>query len=234
MSSRLQRLHTQCKIYHLKRTLKGFVALLLLVSLPFSIYYIYDFFLEEEWQKSAVVVQTEVTAQAKQQSTEQKRVSLSYLPAVSAEEVEKAVKKIETKTAAITPPPVQKVQEKQRLQISESRSEAPKKNVEKVYFSVANEDKSLEEWEQKYNKKKSYSIAIYIAKEYYQKEDFKDAGIWAKRANQHDRNKEDAWILYAKSVFALGDKEKAKKILNIFLQYKDSAKTELLLSEWGN
>lgn len=238
MSSRLQRLHAQCRSYHLKRALKGFVLFAVLVSLPFSLYYIYEDFSEGAWpQKQTTAVQTEVTETAvlpKEQSAEKKTVSPSYLSPVSADEVKKAVEKIQKKKASLPPPAVQKAQKKHVVQINENRSSPPKKSIEKVYFSTVNEDKPLEEWVQKYNKKKSYAIAIYISKQYYFDKDFKHAGIWAKRANQLDRNKEDAWLLYAKSVFALGDKEQAKKILNVFLQYKDSAKTELLLSEWDD
>lgn len=206
-----------------------------LVSLPFSVYYIYEAFSQRAWQQTQdTAAQTEVAAAPKEQSAEQKTVSPSYLNPIPANEVEKAVEKIQQEKAVPSPPAVQKQQEKHILQISDSRSASPKKSIDKVYFSAVNEDKPLEEWVQKYNKKKSYAIAIYISKQYYFENDFKNAGIWAKRANQLDRNKEDAWLLYAKSVYALGDKEKAIKILNVFLQYKDSAKTELLLSEWGD
>jgi tetratricopeptide (TPR) repeat protein len=238
MSNRLQRLHSQCRSYHLKRALKAFVLFAVLVSLPFSLYYIYEDFSEEAWQQTqTAAVQTEVTAVAaepKEQNAEKKTVSPSYLSPISADEVEKAVEKIQQKKASLPPPAVQKPPQKHILQISENISLPPQKSTDKVYFSAVNEDKSLDEWVQKYNKKKSYAVAIYISKQYYAEKDFKHAGIWAKRANQLDRNKEEAWLLYAKSVYALGDKEKAKKILNVFLRYKDSAKTELLLSEWGD
>ncbi len=209
--------------------------MLVLVSLPFSIYYIYEDFSKEALQENiSATVQTEVPAEPKQQISEKKAISPSYLPVVSADEIEKAVEKIQNKKTVLAQPLVEESQQKPMLQINESTPPRPKKSIDKVYFSAVNEDKPLEEWEQKYNKKKSYAIAIYISKQYYADENFKKAGIWAKRANQLDRNKEDAWLLYAKSVFALGDKEKAKKILNIFLEYKDSAKTEMLLSEWGD
>ncbi|MBE0498750.1 MAG: tetratricopeptide repeat protein [Campylobacterales bacterium] len=238
MSNRLQRLHSQCRSYHLKRSLKGLGLFIVLVSLPFSLYYIYEDFSGGAWQQmQAAAVQTavvEVAAAPKEKIIEKKTVSPSYLSPVSADEVEKAVEKIQQKKAPLSLPAVQKPPQKQILQISENRSPPPKKSTDKVYFSAVNEDKSLDEWVQKYDKKKSYAIAIYISRQYYFNEDFKNAGIWAKKANQLDRNKEDAWLLYAKSVFALGDKEKAKKILNVFLQYKDSAKAEMLLSEWEN
>lgn len=238
MSNRLQKLHSQCRNYHLKRALKAFGLFAVLVSLPFSLYYIYEDFSEQAPQQTPIAaVQAEAKEAAallKEQGDEKKTVSPSYLNPVFADDVEKAVEKIQQKQAAIVPPAIPLPQEKYLLQVSEKISQAPQKSTEKVYFSAVNEDKPLEEWVQKYNSKKSYAIAIYISKQYYFDKDYKNAGIWAKRANQLDRNKEDAWLLYAKSVYALGDKEKAKKILKVFLQYKDSAKTELLLSEWEN
>ena len=101
------------------------------------------------------------------------------------------------------------------------------------YFAQPGKEKPLDSWIEKYNQKKSYAVAIYIAKQYYAENNFKHSGIWAKRANQLDRNKEEAWLFYAKSVYALGNLDKAKRILNIYLQYKESTKAELLLSEWS-
>jgi len=82
-------------------------------------------------------------------------------------------------------------------------------------------------------KRKSYPLAIRIAKIYYQKGVYDKALEWAKIANKLQRDKEEAWILYAQSLYKLGKKEKAKKILRIFLEFRDSVQAKRLLQEWS-
>lgn len=160
----------------------------------------------------------------------------NYTLDVSTDEVAKAVAKMQSKKLVNvendTSRPTRVEPAKKPVQTQEKAVVLQAYPKQKI-FSDVNEDKPLESWIEKYNQKKSYALAIYITKQYYFESDYKNAGIWAKRANQLDRNKEEAWLFYAKSVYALGDIDKAKRILNIFLQYKDSTKAELLLSEWS-
>lgn len=244
MSNRLEKLHSQCRSYHLKKALKRSAALLLAFGMSVGAYYLYEAFMQEQVIQSSIdkvnATQEMANTETKKQNvpTGEKTLSPSYLLSVSASEVEKSIKQIQNKKSAAKfseVEPAQELKRKSLLEINEKKAFPQVKEAEvKAYFSDINEDKPLEDWIEKYNLKKSYTIAIYIAKQYYFNNMFKEAGIWAKRANQHDRDKEDAWILYAKSVYAMGDKQKGKKILNIYLQYKESAKAELLLSEWSH
>jgi len=166
----------------------------------------------------------------KQEIAPQEKYSLD----VSSDDVAQAVAKMQrSKPAKKEAVPVKK---SKSAEVSAPTRKEPifvKEVPQQTFFTDINEEKSLDNWIEKYNKKKSYALAIYIAKQYYFESDYKNSGIWAKRANQLDRNKEEAWLYYAKSVYALGDSKKAKRILNIYLQYKDSNKAELLLSEWA-
>ena len=78
-----------------------------------------------------------------------------------------------------------------------------------------------------------YSLALKIARTYYDDGDFEKASLWARKANILDRDDERAWIIYAQSEYALGREERAKRILRLFLDYKDSAKARSLLMTWG-
>ena len=90
----------------------------------------------------------------------------------------------------------------------------------------------MEELQKLYAQRHSYDLALKIARLAYQKGAYKEALAWAKKANKLDRTKEGAWILYAKSLYALGKKRQAKQLLRVYLDYRDSAKAKKLLSEW--
>ena len=212
MSNRLERLHGECKKYHFKKFLKSFLLFTSVLVLVTGGYYAYALYQLENITKP----EPKSVTKAKE----------DYTLRVSSNDVAKAVAKMKTQSLA----------QKKQVVVVKQPKKTPvfvKSVPKETMFSDITQEKSLDGWIEKYNQKKSYSLAIYISKQYYFDSEYKSAGIWAKRANQLDRNKEEAWLYYAKSVSALGDIKKAKRILNVFLQYKDSTKAELLLSEWS-
>lgn len=225
MSNRLEELHYQYKRYYLKKGLKVLGVLSILIVLTLAGYFLLEKREEAPVQKSFVPQEnTSSKAQTNKPSAP------SYVLSVSNDALEQSAKRIEEKT--VVAKKVKAASPKKQTQVYSKLAPAREKKFEN-YFSKPNEEKSLDDWIEKYNQKKSYTMAIAIAKQFYFNNDFKQSSVWSKRANQLDRNKEEAWIYYAKSVHALGDETKAKKILNIYLQYKDSTKAELLLVEWS-
>ena len=91
---------------------------------------------------------------------------------------------------------------------------------------------TLEQLQKLFASRKSYDLAIKIAQAYYHKGAYTKALEWARRANKLDRQKEEAWILYAKTLYKLGKKQKAKQLLKVFLDYKDSQEAKQLLKKW--
>ncbi len=85
-----------------------------------------------------------------------------------------------------------------------------------------------------FQQRQSYNLALKIAKFYYNAKDYTDAIKWAKKANSIDKTDATSWIIYAKSLYKLGDKEKAKKILHIYLQFENSRRVNEILSNWSN
>ncbi|WP_456403086.1 hypothetical protein [Hydrogenimonas sp.] len=94
---------------------------------------------------------------------------------------------------------------------------------------VTNLDALLEQ----YGNAPRYAVALKIAESYYRDGDFENASLWARKANLLDRDDERAWIVYAKSEYALGHEKRAIRILRLFLDYKDSAKARSLLMTWS-
>ncbi|WP_456452903.1 tetratricopeptide repeat protein [Hydrogenimonas sp.] len=78
-----------------------------------------------------------------------------------------------------------------------------------------------------------YATALKIAQIHFEKGEYEAASLWARKANLLDRDDEEAWIVYARSEYALGRRERAKRILRLYLDYKDSAKARTLLMGWS-
>ncbi len=226
MSNRLEELHSQCKKYHLKKAVKLFGLLMASSIITIGVYFAW---VGLDKDQTSVTSKSNMMTEEKPQSD---RVVPEYKVGVSDAALEAAVKKMKRSSETkrdVKSGEFEKVSS-QKQNIFQSQTAVSKKAG---YFKPEVKEQSIEAWIEKYHQKKSYTVAIYIAKQYYLQPDYKQAGIWAKRANQIDRNKEEAWLYYAKSVYALGDASKAKRILNIYLQYKKSTKAELLLSEWN-
>ncbi|HBM36627.1 MULTISPECIES: tetratricopeptide repeat protein [unclassified Sulfuricurvum] len=83
-----------------------------------------------------------------------------------------------------------------------------------------------------YRSNPKYETALIIAREFYTQENFVDSAIWAKKANQLNREAEEAWLLYAKSYYAQGRKSEAINILELYLNYKDSKTASELVRTW--
>ncbi len=97
---------------------------------------------------------------------------------------------------------------------------------------VSTRELNTSQLEKLFDKRGSYDLAIQIAERYFDAKRYKKALYWAKKANRLDKEQEDAWILYAKSLYHLGNKKEAKQILRVFLDYKESKRAQKLLKEW--
>lgn len=86
--------------------------------------------------------------------------------------------------------------------------------------------------EQTYQRAPKFETALAIARDFYSKEDYVQAAVWAKKANQMNREAEEAWLLYAKSYYAQGKKNEAIGVLELFLNYKDSKAAADLIKSW--
>ena len=91
---------------------------------------------------------------------------------------------------------------------------------------------SVEDMIAYYNKEKKYSLALKITQTYYDAENFLESLYWSKKANLLNRDADGAWILYAKSEYALGNHKKAIKILNLYVTNTNSSEAKTLLLTW--
>ncbi len=79
----------------------------------------------------------------------------------------------------------------------------------------------------------SYKECIRLAKKFYNKKDYENALKWAKNANIQNNKKEDSWIITALSLYKMGKKEEAVKVLRIYYNYNKSEKIKKILKEFN-
>jgi len=75
----------------------------------------------------------------------------------------------------------------------------------------------------------SYDVCIKLAKEYYEKGDYKQALKWAKNANIQDNKRAGSWIITAKTLYKMGKKDEAIKLLEIYYSYTKNEKIKSLI-----
>jgi len=77
----------------------------------------------------------------------------------------------------------------------------------------------------------SYNTCIALAEKYYKQGDYKEALKWAKNANVQNNKKPESWILSAKSLYKLGKRKEAIKVLKIYYNYRKDEKVKKLMGE---
>lgn len=110
----------------------------------------------------------------------------------------------------------------------------PVEPIQESIFVLQSKTFDLKKLKKLFQERKSYNIALKIARYYYEAKDYPKAIEWSKRANSIDNSDDESWILYAKSLYANKEYEKAKKILEIYTQFESSSKVTKLLSDWSN
>ena len=75
----------------------------------------------------------------------------------------------------------------------------------------------------------SFEYAFNLAQNYYKQKNYKQSILWCKRASAIDNTNEKLWKLYALNLLAVGQKQKAIKVLKTYLKYKNSIDIQYLL-----
>jgi tetratricopeptide (TPR) repeat protein len=103
---------------------------------------------------------------------------------------------------------------------SETKIKKPLNNTSitvKPEIEIKEKKISLNELKQKFSMNPSYDLALMIAKEYYKQKNYKQAQIWAIKANNLDPQKVESWLLFADILLKENKKKKALEILKIYL-----------------
>lgn len=131
------------------------------------------------------------------------------------------------------------------IEVSESGSIAEKEHKRK-YIDIEVTDRetvksqkslkpkkhrSIQSAEKHFAQSGSYYDALYLARSYYKKGQYRKAQKWALITNDLNSHVEESWLIFAKSKAKLGQKREAMEILAVYSRKTNSGKAQKLLNQ---
>lgn len=93
---------------------------------------------------------------------------------------------------------------------------------------------AYEDVENRFKQTADIDDALFLAKSYYKKDNFKKSEYWAFEANKLDSTLEESFLIFVKSKFKLGKINEAISILNSYLKRTKSHEASALLEQLKN
>jgi len=115
--------------------------------------------------------------------------------------------------------------EKNIINNKEKKSPPQINNISERNIKIVETNANVNALINQFNISPNYDLAITISKYFYNHKNYKKSQIWAIKANNIDPSKVESWILFADILLKEGKKNKAKKILSIYIdQYGNNDK----------
>jgi len=93
---------------------------------------------------------------------------------------------------------------------------------------------AYEDVEKRFYQSHNIDDALFLAKSYYKKGNYKKAEQWAFETNQLDSTLEESFLIFVKSKMKLGQKNEVISILNQYLKHNNSKDARVLLEKMKN
>jgi len=106
------------------------------------------------------------------------------------------------------------------------------KRHEKKYIYIKKSSDTYKEVEKRFSVTQDPEDALFLARLYYEKKQYKKAEEWAFIANELNDQSEESWLIYAKAKAARGKKLEAIHILDSYLKKSNSLRARKLLEEY--
>jgi len=115
---------------------------------------------------------------------------------------------------------------------SETTSETPSK-AKKVTIKVTSKKNtdSVKEIASRFAFAKDKDDALFLARYYYDKKQYKEALKWALETNKLDSDIEESWLIFARSKARLGQRIEAIRVLQAYYERSGSTRAKKLLSQ---
>lgn len=143
-------------------------------------------------------------------AVEQKREALPQKKESSAE-----------KKDEILPPVIEEVKE----------SITPVEKSSSIDIKRRDEEDDIKHVIKRFNINHNPALSLFVAKKYYQLEDYEQAYNYALATNELNNDIEASWIIFSKSLVKLGKKEMAIQTLREYIKQSNSSQAKQLLDE---
>jgi len=91
--------------------------------------------------------------------------------------------------------------------------------------------KDIQDVISRFKKNKNPALSLFVAKRYYKIGNYQQAYNYALITNELDNNIEDSWLIFAKSLYKLDQKDMAIKTLKAYIQESGSVKAKITLDQ---
>jgi len=112
---------------------------------------------------------------------------------------------------------------------TQQRVVAKKKKKGGLVLSTKKSEKDLKDVIRRFKKNKNPALSLFIAKRYYELKKYQRSYNYALMTNEIDKEIDESWIIFAKSLVKLKQKELAILTLKSYLKTKKSTQAEILL-----
>jgi tetratricopeptide (TPR) repeat protein len=126
------------------------------------------------------------------------------------------------------------IEETQEVLVDETDNKVEEQAIEKVHkinIERHNAKDDIAEIIQRFKKNNNPALSLFVAKKYYELGEYKKAYNYALMTNKINNEIESSWIIFAKSLVKLGEKDMAIKTLQAYIRSSDSNNAHVLLEE---
>jgi len=124
--------------------------------------------------------------------------------------------------------PIEKKEKKQEKQIEKVEANNHKKTI---IIKREESRNDIKEVLSRFKNNNNPALSLFVAKKYYEIGDYKQAYNYALITNKINNDIEESWIIFAKSLVKLGEKDKAINTLKEYIHYSHSSNAQILLDE---
>ena len=101
----------------------------------------------------------------------------------------------------------------------------------KVQIRRKNTQNDISQVIKRFEKNNNPVLSLFVAKKYYEIGKYRDSYDYALKTNNLDKNIDQSWIIFSKSLVKMGKKDRAIKTLKTYIKYSHSINAQTLLNE---
>jgi len=105
-----------------------------------------------------------------------------------------------------------------------------KKQISTITIMKQDTTKDIQNILHRFQEERNPALSLFLAKKYYELGDYEKASNYALITNQLNKEIEDSWLIFAKSLVKRGKKEKAIQLLREYINKSHSTNAAILLN----